>query len=361
MAHAATLYATDGGAGLKDGSSLANAAAIDPSDANDIWTIVMGDLPASGDTQIWLCADAAVTVNSTIAVTRDGIEGQRFVVRGRNAAGTADAEVTLNANGGAYSVVTMTTGDHWTWYDIDAYNTNQASGNNAWTIGANADHCIWIRCSARDAYYGFSNAGANNQWYDSRALDNASDGWQGATAVRCHFCTSQGNGGSGYDVPGTLVQCMAISNTSDGYANAVWCLYCTAYGNGSHNYVASTNSNPVFMFCVSEAPGAYDYYCTSSGQATLYKCASAPGGSGRLGGTTSNMSDIDPIINSSGTFFVAAGSGDFTPNNTAGQGALIRGLEQAHLTGDCSTFNNAGAIQQQTLPWPGNELNARLN
>lgn len=123
-------YATDGGAGTKAGTSLVNAADIDPS-GTDIWTIIDALGALTDDITIYLCADATVTTGAVIAPTKAATTTYHIYVQGRNAACDADTEVTISAGTAARRVMAPT-GIYWTWTDIHATDTSKAASTEAW-------------------------------------------------------------------------------------------------------------------------------------------------------------------------------------------------------------------------------------
>lgn len=341
MAHGSTLYAAEAAAGAKDGSSLANAAGIDPGSADDIWTIVNSDTPAAGGTTIKLCSDGSVTTTATIEITQDGTAANPFIVQPRDATDSADSTITLDANGGAFPVVTLTTADYWIWIDVDAYNTDGNSPNDGWLIGANADYGLMLRCKARDVCSGFTSLGSISTFVNCLADSNSDHGFDIASNNWAYACIASGNTNYGF-YRGNLSLCIASGNGDDGYYGFYVATQCVSYGNGGSGFTQS-GSLGACVECVAEGNTGYGF----EGIGQLVRCGDYNNTAGRPSGVDS---DLDPVTAVGGSFFVNAAAGDFTPNSTASRGALLRqcgGSGEASIDGNFTDYRDYGAVTHE--------------
>jgi len=323
MALPSTLWAAAAAAGAKDGSSLANAAGIDAGAANDIWTIVNADAPAAGGTTVRLCADSPVTVSGGATVTRDGTNANRFTLQGRTAADDADAEVALDANGGAFPVLTLATADYWLVNDFRATNTNQAAGNSGVVVSVDADNLGFARCRADNCYQGFALASASTfNWLRAcRADNNASTGFVLNLYCRANYCVAHENGGHGFD-GGDLSRCLAYTNVGTGLIVSTLGVGLVAYDNGLGFTCLSTG--PVLLEdCVATGNATYGYSCAlTTHHLTLSRCASYSNTSGRSL-ATGKLVDSEAIVLTANPFIDAA-NGNFALNMVAGGGRMLR-------------------------------------
>ena len=342
MAHPATLWATDGGAGLKDGTSLANAAAIDPGDANDIVTIINADDPAADGTTVRLCADGDVITTATFAINRDGLFTRKFYLVSRNAADTANAYVALDANGGAFAVITLTAADYWQFERIGATNTDGLAGNHAWSGTADADGCIFIDCKGTHAYRGFD-IHINSMYcelFRCEASENADYGVIGFSNGTLIDCQAHNNGNHGFEDTGNLVRCVASGNLIGFNKPRYLADHCIAYGNSSHGF-SNNYLQAMFIGCAATENGAYGYDMNSYWN-HLINCAHYSNVSGGISGTDYTSENVialtaDPFVN--------AAAGDFRLNNAAGGGADLRAI--AYEVSGQTGYADIGALQSR--------------
>ena len=317
----ATYWATDTGAGLKDGSSLANAAVVDASDANDIWSIVNGAGAPAADTDIRICGNASIT--ATCGITQDATSTHKIRIQGRNAADTADAQVIIDAGGGAFSVFTFTTADYWQLDRITAYNTDKNAGSHGFSFGAGAAHVSVTNCIAHDVYCGFNCAGLSTRgrlascW----AHDCADDGFCCNETTVCTLCWSTDNTGDGF-YWGTQIYCIA-DNCDVGFLSCSNVTHCVARGNNSHGFSFFAARAGNASYCIAEGNGTggtgYGYSLGTTGSLHLLGCASYDNQDGRV--DAGNYDDIGPVIYTS-TAFVDADNGDFRLNGSSTGGCL---------------------------------------
>lgn len=138
-----------------------------------------------------------------------------------------------------------------------------------------------------------------------------------------HDCTTSGSNIFVFASGGTYINCIAYNiTTGDGFGGGGTCVNCVAY-----NCVNGFNAHNSFMLLlnnVAENNTGYGFRInSSSGGITLFNCASYNNISGRSVANSGRLQDIGAITGS-GSFFTNAASADFTINNTAGAGALLK-------------------------------------
>jgi hypothetical protein len=141
------------------------------------------------------------------------------------------------------------------------------------------------------------------------------------------FCVATGNTVTGFG-GGSCVNCLSYANSgasSDGFAvgNSAVLDGCVAYGNGQHGF-NQNGSTQGFHNCVAEANTGAGFNLTGFGQ-ELLTCAGFNNTGGNLAITTATHLENVGFLTGSATFFTNAAAGDFSLNNTAGGGALLRG------------------------------------
>ncbi len=345
----ATLWATNAGSGLKDGTSLANSAVVDPADADDILSIVNAGTVVEPVT-IRQVDDASIT--QTLNVTLDATSTNRITWQGRNAGDTADAEVDIDAGAGAFSVFTLTVADFWDFRHIHATNTSKAAGFDGWSLTNDADECSFFECRASECYRGFdlaagasgipflcsrahgnANIGFNlnsTSWAsESAAHDNGSDGFVWGRQVRC---LSYGNGGNGYHVLLSIVLSIAYDNTSQGFRQA---------GVDSVGFLAD---------CIAAENGAFGFNAAGANRSLfLLRCADFNNTSGRdNSGVQGNFVDEGPIVLTADPFVNAAG-GVFDLNKVIGGGADCHELGGILMPGGLTTSYHSRGVAQPPL------------
>ena len=330
-------WATNAGAGTKAGTSLANAAVVDPADANDIWAIINALGALTDDITIKLCGDASIT--ATCEITKDATAAFTIIVQGRNAGDTADAEVEIDAGNGAFSVFTLTAADFWDFRQVYATNTSEAAGMDGWLISVNADGVAWYKCRASYCYRGwdFASGGKYGRLLLCHAHDNAEDGIRCEETTSCVFCQSMDNGGDGY-YWGTQIGCLAAGN-GIGFHLCKCPTFCTAYNNGGDGFAAYEATAVSVVACIAESNGCFGF---GAGTATLLllRCADYVNTSGRVSG--GNVLDLDGVSYTASAF-VDAGNGDFALNDAVhAWGALLKGLSVTLLDGLTTTYLTCG-------------------
>ena len=331
-----TYWATNAGAGTKAGTSLANAAVVDPADANDIWTIINALGALTDDITIKLCGDANIT--ASITITKDATAAHTIIVQGRDAGDTDDAEVDIDAGNGAFSVFTETAADFWEFRSVHATNTDENAGNDGWSVSANADSGAWYKCRASDCYRGWDVA-AGSKYHRlllCHAHENAEDGIRCEETTSCTLCLSVDNGGDGF-YWGTQIACLAYGNGL-GFNLCKCPVFCTAYNNTGDGFASYGATAVSAVACIAESNGGFGFNANTA-TLLLLRCADYVNTSGRV--SAGNVLDVDGVSYTA-TAFVDAGNGDFALNDADAGGALVKGLSVTLLDGLTTTYLTCG-------------------
>lgn len=339
MATPATIWATNAGAGAADGTSLADAYSL----ANAI-AAINGLGALSQDLTLKICGDCVTA--AALAVTKDATTTYRVIVQGRSAGDTADAEVDIDADDGAYDVWTLTTADYWSLRHVHAKNTDEAAGHDGFALGADADNVTFESCRASHCNDGWDvNAAAWTQFYGCRAHHNAAYGLFGGSYTSAIVrCLAHNNTDGIYK--GQQVECVGYNNTVMGLRPWGTATRCIAHGNGSHGFRNGAAEN-LFVDCLSVGNGGYGFYNGTAEAIALFRSGDYNNTSGRKTGNNVYADLDDPGLTADP--FVDAANGDFTLNNAAGGGALIKRLALAFPGGLTTTYGAIGPYQ----PRPG--------
>lgn len=172
--------------------------------------------------------------------------------------------------------------------------------NGCFTAFLTAKRCSATTCSSVAPFNG---AG---QWFGCAAYANTVTGF-GAT-VNATCCLSYGNTGA---------SSTGFTGTAEG-----GCYNCVAYGNGSHGF--SFGAGQTLVNCVAESNTGKGYDSTAAAvNGWMLNCAAYLNTAGNLSLAGINATNIG-FLTGGGSFFTNAASGDFSLNNTAGAGALLR-------------------------------------
>lgn len=171
-----------------------------------------------------------------------------------------------------------------------------------------------VHCWADSCGIGFYNGSTTPVIVGSRASNCTSHGFQfqtSGTKQNIFDCISDHNAGNGFDATfgaaTTFHNCTADNNTGDGFDSSgtiIYCYNCAATNNGGYGF--NTDS-------ASTVP-----------KSILVNCASYSNSSGRSN-TSSNAPKADRgAITLSGVPWSDASTGDYRPDATASEGALLR-------------------------------------
>jgi len=148
-------------------------------------------------------------------------------------------------------------------------------------------------------------------------------------------CISSGNTGAGFStssVSGNCYSCIAYGNTADGFD------------------MSGSVGNCMFVNCLAEANGASGWKTGAvRGLIQLLNCGGYNNTSGNY--TSTNLVDVQNFVaNTTGSFFTNPGSGDFSLNSTANQGALARaaGFPGLMPRGTTTAYTDIGLQHQDS-------------
>lgn len=150
-------------------------------------------------------------------------------------------------------------------------------------------------------------------------------------------------------VSNAVIGCLSYANTgasTDGFSAASQCYGCTAYNNGRHGFSITGTNNQTTSNCIAEGHAAgFGFSITTANFNKIFlNCATFNNNSGAFSSAT--RTSIGDITGSS-SFFTNAAGNDFSLNNTASAGALLRatGYPGLYPRGTTTSFQDVGAIQ----------------
>ncbi len=171
-----------------------------------------------------------------------------------------------------------------------------------------------IECSSANNKYGYLIGSCAPNLIRCTAQNNSADGFYAYQAYQTNWsileCFSINNGGIGFNLP-------SVRGTN--------IIGCVAYKNASHGfYISNGYSGSILWSCIASTNGGSGFYnCTENlfdnNQLFSYNNTSADTGNY----STYNPSATTTVLASDP--FVDAAGGNFTLNDTAGGGALLRG------------------------------------
>lgn len=252
---------------------------------------------------------------------------------------------TLTASGiSTFTLVTMASGA-----TVQNIAVNGAGLTSSRGIRCNSG-AVAINCKASNCTNGgFSVAGPNGAAFFCEATGCSSIA--AFVAGFAYACSAYSNTTAGFD-SSNCTFCLSYSNSgasSDGF-NMVssTSLNCLAYGNGRDGFRFSTSGTSSYacaINCRSEANAGYGYRGTSGANGTrIYNCSTWNNTSGTV--DSSIAINVGSIACSSDPS-TASGSNDFTLNNTANGGALLRqaGYPSTIVPLSASTYPDVGPYQ----------------
>lgn len=240
--------------------------------------------------------------------------------------------------------------------DFDANGKTGCTGYMGAQTGTEA-----INCKATGLATGFSSS-----WHGVHHVDCYASGCGtsyligGGTSHDCKAigCTASGSTSVAFSFGGTgasAYDCLAINTTGvafsiDSGSAACFLHNCSAYNSTSHNYNIST-SGATLRNCVGYTTTnstTYNYNVSFTGSVTVFDhCAGGNAVTGTTNGFDSMVLNLGFITLTANPFTNTAG-GDYSLNNTAGGGALLRGVgSPATFTGLATTASapDIGASQ----------------
>lgn len=158
----------------------------------------------------------------------------------------------------------------------------------------------------------------------------------GATFINCHAYANSIHGFGG-DGAAAYFRCYSTANTGSAkgwyrtvtaYGTDTFAVGCVAYNNASDGWYFDSNCrSAVIQNCISISNGGYGFYSSlaNTGSILFQKCATYNNTSGAFHSNILSESQIGSIT-LSGNPFTNAGSNDFSLDNTASEGAALRGI-----------------------------------
>lgn len=167
---------------------------------------------------------------------------------------------------------------------------------------------------------GFNSTTTGHRFIACHAAGNSVQGFLATGGGNaCMFCVSSSNSGAssyGFNTGGTI---------------GILFANCVAYANGASGFRYTGGGGITFLNCIAESNGAWGWNGSATVSFGLANCAaynntSGSGFTDSVGSNSrANMAEFNAaVITGSGSFFTNAASGDFSLNNTAGAGALLR-------------------------------------
>ena len=230
--------------------------------------------------------------------------------------------------------------DRGTHYNITIDGNSQATSVAVGGSGGAYDLCTFKNLTGASAAFsasrclitGCSALICQGPAFGCEAYGNTATPWQNGPFA---FCLSYNNTGASTD--GFLL------NPSGGVA----VMNCVAYGNGRDGFHVQNSRGVLLLNCHAEANSGYGYNSGGNSSVILLNCGSYSNTSGRFNTTSANV-DNNPLT-LSGSAFVNAAGNNFSINNTAGAGALLRamGFPGVFPRGTTTGYLDVGAAQHQ--------------
>jgi hypothetical protein len=203
------------------------------------------------------------------------------------------------------------------------------------TSGGNFWRCSFIR---------FTSASTNGIFIGCSATNNSA----GIFSGNAFYCEAYSNSSSPF--VGSAFYCIASNNTGAGYTPAAngTVMGCVAYANTGAGVSANAGSAYQILNTHCEANGGAGFLLANSNFKILLNCSAYNNTGGAISSTiTQTQSGFISVT--AGSVFNNAASGDFSLNNTANQGALLRaaGYPALFPRGLTANYADIGAAQHQ--------------
>jgi hypothetical protein len=232
---------------------------------------------------------------------------------------TGISMVTLNATFGRF-------------HNIVLDGNNQSTVNGMYYASGDTRYMACRRIHATRCVIGFNQP--IGKLFGCTASDNSSHGFGGATHSQYFACAAWSNGGSGFNIANSgsasLHDCLAYDNTASGFVceqgSFTYLSHCTAANNGTHGLDLALYTMLVVDIenCIFYGNGGWGIRTETASKSWLYvqSCAYGSNTSGAAGAAV--VSENGAVTLTADPFTDAAG-GDFSLNNAAGGGALLKG------------------------------------
>jgi hypothetical protein len=349
----------DKSGGDGSGDSYANAKNLD-----DFITDIMNDTGTytlASDVEVRLCGDVndgdqnIVLAGVLPTINRSGNTTHHITMAGYDyTAGTTRTECTVSANGGAFDVFPINAFAYNIWRDIHVTDTS-GDNNEGWMFTSSSGHYnLFINCRASDAFRGWqSNATAYTKYINCQAFGNRHTGIFNGNLNGCVNCSVWDNTGFGF-AGGYNTRCFSYESGGGsqnyGFYQPMTATECVARGVNNDGFFLSTTSISVLVDCIATDCGesGYDYHLATQA-VYLLRCADYNNTQGRFSTVKAGtlVDDIDEI-NLTADPFIDAANGDFSLNNNAGGGAMLRNSTGIYLPGNTTkSFHDVGCSQHE--------------
>lgn len=204
----------------------------------------------------------------------------------------------------------------------------------------------FLRCMIRN----MNTASSTGQFVACQATTNSASVFTGS----CSLCEAFANTATPFTAI-SVVDCMSYGNTgatTDGFAlSSVGssCVNCVSYGNGRDGFslTGATRSNQC-VNCHAENNAQYGFNVAAVNGQLVLNCSTYNNIIGTVN-STGVIYNAGSIAVTAGSVFTNAAGNDFSLNNTANQGALLRaaGFPATFPRGTTSNYRDIGAAQHQ--------------
>jgi hypothetical protein len=355
-----TTGSTGGTGGLGGALASPGRAAALVVAGNDVWIRVGTYLISSSSTNVagGLWAPAVGGVNSqnvahwrgygTVRGDGDGSSAKRPLIR----ESLTGANVTLFNSGADYL--------HLENLEVDC--NSDATGLAGIRVLGTYVRILRCKVTGVSTGYGISAIGSSSTISIEVIECEVSGGTSGATGginlqqAKAVGCYVHGLPRPGYILSASenaLIDCISAHNTGgssygfDVNSREAMLVNCTAYGNGGAGFNITTSPRCSFIGCYAEANGGYGWGTSQLADgALLLRCGAYNNTSGNYNSAHFVAYDIVGFVTPAASALVDPINGDFTPNATAGAGALLRGAGGMGFIGTAvGSYRDIGAVR----------------
>lgn len=264
---------------------------------------------------------------------------------------------TLQASTTAFNIMTITAGANNLVCESLVFDGNSQTSVLGFNFSGGSSGIRFRLCKAINCPGGGFSGGFNSfggEFIQCEATGCGLNSFAGGSVWAAFGCVSTG-GSVGFANFGVMAFCIAYANSSHGFVVGNSCsgfFNCTSYGNTNGFYLNSSTgavgSTPIIN-CIFYGNSALGIRIddTTNARPTVLNCAGGNNTSGNItGGLLASGVSIATL---SGDPFTAAGSGDFSLNNTAGAGAVCRaaGFPGVYPLALTTGYLDIGAAQSQ--------------
>lgn len=181
------------------------------------------------------------------------------------------------------------------------------------------NRCFIHRCISENGLTGVQNA----QCSFTKVLNTGTYPFR---FCNCYRCFADGCG-QGFDLTGTLnIECIAVNGTNSGFgyegAGNALCIRCVSYNNTDYGFFENSNGGGAYIECLAINNTLSGFKLKDTTAGNMIRCVDYNNTGGRDDNDSSHA-DLDGITLTADPFTDAAND-DFSLNNTAGGGAVLR-------------------------------------